>query len=149
MKFAAVADAATGRAVPERFQAPEVKKRGARVSRTRSELPNRQVKRQELIEKYSTVFQENEFPPMRGEPMKIQLKGIPEEDKPRPCLTARSIPYAYRDQAKNEVDKLVKQGVIRPVAHATEFCSPFMAVGKPNGGIRLVVDYRGLNKFVR
>jgi hypothetical protein len=86
---------------------------------------------------------------MAGKPMHIFLDNIPPEKKPKPCLVSRPIPFSFRDAAKKEIDDMVAKGIIRAVTEPTAFTSPFLVVGKPNGSVRLVVDYKGLNKFVR
>lgn len=74
---------------------------------------------------------------------------IPDDKQPKPCLVARTILYAFREAAKAELDDMVKKGIIKPVTEPTQFVLPFLVVGKPSGGVRLVVDYKGLNKFVQ
>ena len=38
-----------------------------------------------------------------------------------------------------------KQDIIRPVTEPTEWCAPIVVVPKPNGKIRLCVDFTKLN----
>ncbi|KAG1653254.1 hypothetical protein GQR58_025728 [Nymphon striatum] len=91
----------------------------------------------------------DKFKAMKGKPMHIYLKDVTEEEMPPTCYVARQIPLAYRDAAKAELDDMVHKEIIKPVTEPTDFVSPFLVVPKPNGKVRLVVDYKGLNKFVK
>ena len=84
---------------------------------------------------------------MPGEKFHISLT-----DNARPfCVSApRTIPFAYRDKLKQELDLLVAQGVITPVTEPTDWCSPIVVVPKKGTDrIRMCVDLSKLNKFVR
>ena len=50
----------------------------------------------------------------------------------------------YATNVKEEIDKLLKIGFIRPVKRAT-LLSPIVVIPKKNGRIRVCVDYRKLN----
>ena len=50
----------------------------------------------------------------------------------------------YATRVKEEIDKLLKIGFIRPVKRAT-WINPIMVASKKNGKIRVCVDYRKLN----
>ena len=50
----------------------------------------------------------------------------------------------YATRVKEEIDKLLRIGFIRPVKQAT-WLSPIVVVPKKNGKIRVCVDYRKLN----
>jgi hypothetical protein len=108
------------------------------------------VIKKQFISSHSAIFDSSVlFKAMVGKPMHIYLNDIPDDKKPKPCLVSRPIPFAFRDSAKKELDDMVNKGIIRPVLEPTDFVSPFLVVGKPNGSVRLVVDYKGLNRFVR
>ncbi|KAG0442508.1 Transposon Tf2-9 polyprotein [Dictyocoela muelleri] len=56
------------------------------------------------------------------------------------------LPYKYYEGVKSEIKNLLKQGIIR---HSTsEYSSPAFPIIKRNGDIRLVVDFRYLNKIL-
>ena len=85
---------------------------------------------------------------MVGEPMKIHLKKGP--IKPTQIYTARKIPYAFENSAKEELDKLEAMGVVEFCGYeASDWCSPCSFVRKPGGGVRPVVDLTGLNQLVK
>ena len=58
------------------------------------------------------------------------------------------MPYNYapkeQDFIKSEIDLLLSLGCIEP--SVSEWASPIVLVRKPNGEIRMCIDYRGLNK---
>ena len=84
---------------------------------------------------------------MPGEEFHIEL----EENAKQFCLTApRAIPYPYRDKVKQTLDKMVKDGVIKPVTEPTEWCAPIVvAPEKGSTEIRLCVGLSKLSKFVK
>lgn len=56
-------------------------------------------------------------------------------------IKARPIPFAYKDRLKEEIDKLLVEGVIEPVTFS-QWASPIVIVPKPDGRLRLCVDYK-------
>ena len=61
-------------------------------------------------------------------------------------MSSKSIPnYSLED----EINGLVKSGVIEPVDEPTDWCAPMVVVPKPNGNVRLCVDLTKLNEGVR
>ncbi|MGL4848964.1 MAG: reverse transcriptase family protein, partial [Clostridium sp.] len=74
-----------------------------------------------------------------GQKMHIHLNDqTPVHNKPY------NIPLNYQKQVKDEVKKLLKLGIIRE-SHSP-YSAPAFARTKKNGNIRLLIDYRGLNK---
>ena len=64
---------------------------------------------------------------MEGEVFTISLM----EDAEPFCVKApRSIPFAYCDQLKKDLDLLQQQGIITPVTEVTEWCEPIMVTPK-------------------
>ena len=58
---------------------------------------------------------------MEGEVFHISLT----DDAVPFCVnTPRSIPFAYRDKLKSELELLEQQGIIENVTEATEWCAP-------------------------
>ncbi|XP_033992114.1 uncharacterized protein K02A2.6-like [Trematomus bernacchii] len=53
----------------------------------------------------------------------------------------RSVPYAMRTKVDEEIDRLLKEGVISPVKHA-EWAAPVVPILKPVGTVRLCGDYK-------
>ena len=52
-------------------------------------------------------------------------------------------------KVEDEINGLVKSGVIEPVDEPTDWCAPMVVVPKPNGNVRLCVDLTKLNEGVR
>lgn len=103
-----------------------------------------------LKEAFSSVFEDGTLRKMAGPPMRIQLK---EDAKPVATTAARAIPYAWRDDIKNQLDDLARQGIIVPVSEPTEWCHPMTPVFKTTSDgtqkVRLCVDLTRLNEHVR
>ena len=62
----------------------------------------------------------------------------------------RRLPFAVRQQVKEELEKLEKAGIIETVTNeATPWISQMVIALKPNGNIRLCVDMRGANQAIQ
>ena len=100
------------------------------------------------FQKYPCLSDKLSAEPMAGEPMRINItKGA----NPRKYYTPVTVPYHYKKEAKELIDGLVADGIIRPLADskAPEFCARAFFVPKPGGkGLRLVVDNSDINKFI-
>ena len=83
---------------------------------------------------------------MEGEEFHISLT----EDAKLFCVrTSRSIPFAYWDKLKKELDLLQAQNIITPVVNITEWCAPIVITPKKNSDhIRMCVDLSHLNRYV-
>ena len=55
---------------------------------------------------------------------------------------ARPVPFAYRPLVEEELDRLVKQGVLSPVEVAEFTTTPLVVVPKPNGRVRICGDFK-------
>lgn len=56
-------------------------------------------------------------------------------------VKARSVPYAMREAIEKELFTLQKEGIISPV-DKSDWGSPIVPVGKPDGSVRLCFDYK-------
>ena len=56
-------------------------------------------------------------------------------------MKARPVPYAIRPKVDQEIDRLVKEGILEPIEHS-DFGSPVVPVLKKNGQIRICGDYK-------
>ena len=70
----------------------------------------------------------------------IQIKGPPVSSPPY-----RS-PPAHKEVVAKHVQELLESGIISP--SQSPYSSPILVVGKPDGGLRMVVDYRRVNKQI-
>lgn len=57
----------------------------------------------------------------------------------------RRVPVALRDRLKEELDKVVKEGIIIPVTEPTKWVSSLVLVNKPER-LRICIDPPYLNK---
>ena len=103
-----------------------------------------------LISEFSDVFDETHVSPISGPPMKILLRRDDPAYRPIRVSAPRRVPLHFQDEATKDLAWFLKSGVIVPVPEGehTEWCSPGFFVPKPNGKVRLVVDYRVINKFI-
>lgn len=82
---------------------------------------------------------------MTGPPMRIHLK---EGAVPFAVHTPRRIPLAFQQQVKEELQSLVRQGIIRPAGdEPSDWCHPLVIVPK-DSGVRFTVDLTNLNRHV-
>ena len=58
----------------------------------------------------------------------------------------RRLPYALRKQLEEELDKLLKINCIAIEPTNSPYASPIVLVRKPDGNLRLCVDYHSINK---
>ena len=95
---------------------------------------------------FPTVFDGN-IKQMDGEKFHITLT---EGAKPFCIKTPRTVPFAYRDKLKAELEILETQGIIAPVTYPTEWCAPIVVTPKKDSdNIRMCVDLSHLNKYVK
>ena len=105
--------------------------------------PEQREKLREIIEEYRDVFP-NTLP--KGRPPK---KNIVHEINTEPGVESVSrLPYrlspAEQDEMEEQVKHLLAQGFIRP-SHSP-YGAPILFVPKKDGGWRMCIDYRALNK---
>src|SRR6202007_1887078 len=63
------------------------------------------------------------------------------------ALSPIEIPLIYKDQVKEEIDSMIRQGVIRPSKSPWGF--NMVLVDKPNGRKRVCVNFKKLNKVIK
>ena len=103
------------------------------------------------LECYSTTAIKQEFPSLftglgtlQGD-YEIQVKP---DAQPFSLGTARSIPLPLCDKVKQELDAMEAQGVISKVQQPTPWCTGMVVVKKKNGGVRICIDLKPLNRCV-
>ena len=57
------------------------------------------------------------------------------------------VPLYLRSVVNDELQKLLSQNIIKP-SYSHSWCSPIVPVKKPDGTVRLCVDYRALNSVL-
>ena len=99
-----------------------------------------------LQSEFPSVFDDN-VKTMEGEVFHISLT---EDAQPFCVRTPRTIPFAYRDKLKAELDHLQAQGIVAPVTVPTDWCAPIVVAPKKNSDkIRLCIDLSRLNRYVK
>ncbi|XP_031432706.1 uncharacterized protein K02A2.6-like [Clupea harengus] len=91
---------------------------------------------QEVLSKHEDVFKK-ELGMLKG--MKATIR-VSAEARPK-FYRPRSVPYAMRAKVEEEIDRLLKEGIITPVKYA-EWAAPIVPVLKPDGSIRICGDYK-------
>ena len=100
----------------------------------------------QIMAEFPSIFSGQVYT-MPGEQFHISLT---EDVRPFCVTTPRTIPFAYREKLKAEIDLLVDQGIITPVTEPTDWCAPIVVQPKKGTDrIRMCVDLSKLNRFVR
>ncbi|UYV61211.1 K02A2.6-like [Cordylochernes scorpioides] len=71
------------------------------------------------------------------------------EDAIPQAYTARRLPLALREPVREELEKMSKLGVIKKINKPTEWSHPMVVVKKPNGDVRICIDPRKLNYWIK
>ena len=108
-------------------------------------IPEQQAKLDELLAKYKDMFVTDDDELGYTETVKHKIFTTDDIPVNQPF---RRIPPGQYQEAKEHIQKLLSQGIIRE-SHSP-YSSPIVLVRKKNGSLRMCVDYRKLNaKTVR
>ena len=100
----------------------------------------------QLLEEFADVFDNSTLKTMSTTPVDIRLE---EGAKPFCVYTARQIPFAFRDQVKQQLEDMESQSIIEKVTEPSEWCHPVVIVDKKGTDEkRLTVDLTKLNRQV-
>ena len=129
---------------PELGEVPDLEgyrqREGVRDVKLGDELPEDQRRElKDLVRRYRDVFTD-----MPGETDVIQHQIRLSDDTPIRCKPY-PLPYAMREELRNEVDTMLEMGVVRP--STSPYASPIIMVKKKDGSNRVCVDFRKLNKI--
>ena len=95
---------------------------------------------EDIFNKYEHIFEER-IGCVPNVKVNLQLReGV------KPIFTReRDVPFALRERVERELSTLEKQGVMTPIV-SSDWGSPLVVIPKPDGGVRLCVDYKcGVN----
>lgn len=71
------------------------------------------------------------------------------ESVPPKVLPCRKVPLAIENDVKQELNRLVRKGVLEPVTEPTEWVSQMAIVHKNNGKLRICIDPQPLNSALQ
>ena len=71
---------------------------------------------------------------MMKEEYNIKLK---DDATPFALTVPRKVPMPLYTETKDEIDRMLKSGVISPVDSPTDWCAPMVVTPKPNGKVRV------------
>ena len=104
------------------------------------------ITQEQMMIEFPTVFDGN-IKIMEGEQSHIHLT---DNAKPFRVSTPRTIPFAYHEKLKTELELLQKQNIIAPITEATESFAPIVVTPKKNSdSIHMCVDLSHLNRYVK
>lgn len=97
----------------------------------------------DLLSKHSAIF-ETGLGKLKYTKISLRL----DSDVEPIFMKPRQVPYAFREQVEQELDRLESLGVITPV-ETSDWGTPLVPVLKADGGIRICADYKvTLNRFL-
>lgn len=96
-----------------------------------------------IIDDYADVF--GNAGVIHYKPYHITLR----KDAKPSIASARIVPLSLKKKLKLEIDKLVENKVLEPVDEPTDWVHPIVVVPKPNGSLRVCMDPRSLNKYIK
>lgn len=90
----------------------------------------------ELINKFKNIF-DNSLGTFNKQEIHLRLKdgAVPKFFKARP------VPFALKPKIEDEVERLVKNGVLVPVEFS-DWATPIVPIIKPNGNVRICGDFK-------
>ena len=108
-------------------------------------LPLGKLTKNDVLQFYSNVFR-----PGRGSPLGTSMH-IELDPNVRPVhAQVRRVPVAKLDRVNDELERLSKEGIIKPVSQPTDWLSNILVKEKPNGKLRICIDpSQTINRAIR
>ena len=108
-------------------------------------LPLGKLTKNDVLQFYSNVFRPGRGSPL-GTPMHIEL-----DPNVRPVhAQVRRVPVVKLDRVNEELERLAKEGIIKPVSQPTDWLSNILVKEKPNGKLRICIDpSQTINRAIR
>lgn len=98
---------------------------------------------EEVIEQFEDVFGEGGVVKCNPYHITLDKEAIPT------IAAARKVPLTLKTKLKEELDRMVHNGILVAVDEPSEWVHPIVIVSKPDGRVRICMDPRPLNKFIR
>ena len=105
--------------------------------------PDQRTKLRNLLEKYKDLF-DGQLGYWKGEKYHIELQDNVKPYHAKPF----SIPKAYEQTLKMELDRLVSLGVLKKV-NRSQWAAPTFIIPKKDRTVRFISDFRELNKRIK
>ncbi len=131
---------------PSVFTEREVKERLSKIQLGPDLQPEEKKEYEDLLRKYIHLFAFN-YKDLREVTMEQHKIELLPNAKPIRAKQGRWNPR-YMAMVKEELDKLLEVGFIRPV-ETTEWVSPVVLALKKNGKLRVCVNYKAFNKVIK
>ena len=97
----------------------------------------------DLLMKYPEIMGSEDNQGLFTEQVKIPTNGLSKS------IPKNHVPQALEQSVTEEIEKMLKEGIIEPCDDPKGFNSPVFAVRKPKGGTRVVSNYKGtLNRVL-
>lgn len=113
------------------------------ISRSVNSVSTENINNSPIIKSYHSMFDGN----LGTIPGEINLELIDNyEAKIEP---PRRVPFALINPLKIELDRMEKLGIITKVTEPTEWVNSMVLINKKGSGLRVVLDPRNLNKFLK
>ena len=69
--------------------------------------------------------------------------------RPTSIYSPRNVSLLLRAKVHQELQRMESMGIIKPVSGPTDWCHAMVVVPKPDKSVRICVDYKPLNAFIR
>lgn len=89
-----------------------------------------------LVQEFEEVFQ-SDLGLCSSHPINLHVDPTVTPIRMKP----RRVPYALKPKIDEELDRLIRQGVLEPIANP-KWSTPIVPVPKPDGSVRLCADYK-------
>ena len=74
---------------------------------------------------------------------------VVEGAEPFSVSVPRRVALPLLPKVKTQLEKMVSEGIIKPVTEPTDWCAPMVVVPKKDGSVRITTDFSMLNRYVR
>lgn len=96
----------------------------------------------DLVTKYNKVF-------VGLGKVKTECKITLEDNAVPKICAARKVPFALKEKVRSKLNEMEQMGIIEKVSVPTNWVHPIVVANKPNGDIRICMDPRSLNQYIK